>query len=223
LYAFPPSTVGSRKYKTQPISIEVADVFTRLCEDMLNIQKKEPGLLILDEHSEAISERFYNELEPRLGKDGDLEHMADWAGKLHGAVLRLAGLMQVVHGVWDEEDKFADFPFEIIITEETMRCAIEIGKYFLAHAIACYGIFGANEAERGAAYILERLKKYNALQFTAREILRLCKRFKTAADLTEPLAVLVEHGFIREIKADYTGMGRPPGNLYQVNPKIIST
>jgi len=47
----------------------------------------------------------------------------------------------------------AELVFEITITEETMRYAIEIGKYFLAHAIACYGVFGANRIE--ARHILQ--------------------------------------------------------------------
>ena len=98
-----------------------------------------------------------------------------------------------------------------------------LGQYFLAHAIACYGMSGGSEAERGAAYIMERLKKQNMQQFTPRELLRMCKKFKSAQDLAEPLAVLVEHGFIREIKAEYTGTGRPHGSTYQVNPILFQT
>ena len=145
MYSFPQSTVGNRRYKTKPIPLEVKEVYMRLCEDMLNIHKKEPHLLVLNEWSESVSERFYNELEPRLGKDGDLEHMADWAGKLNGMVLRLAGLIQVVFGVWQEEESFADIPFDITITEESMLCAVDIGNYFLAHAMACYEGLGTDE------------------------------------------------------------------------------
>jgi hypothetical protein len=225
LYAYPQSTVGNRKYKTQPIPQEVERKYHQLCEDMLDIQGKEPKLLILSDEAETLSERFYNELEPRLGKDGDLEHMADWAGKLHGAVLRIAGLLHVVEGISANGKDFADIPFESVyaITGQSMTAAVELGQYFLAHAVASYGICGGSEVERGAAYIMERLKKNNTPQYTAREILRLCKKFKTAQDLTEPLAVLAEHGFIREVKAEYTGTGRPQGSIYQVNPKIIST
>jgi len=220
LYAFPQSTVGNRKYKTQPIPQEVEQRYRQLCEDMLDVQQKEPKLLTLSEEAEALSERFYNALEPRLGKDGDLEHMADWAGKLHGAVLRLAGLLHVVEGVSANGKDYADIPhdFTQAITGQSMAAAVELGQYFLSHAIACYGICGGSEAERGAVYILERLKKHQPQQFTARDILRLCKKFKTAQDLTEPLAVLAEHGFIREVKTEYTGTGRPQSNTYQVNP-----
>jgi hypothetical protein len=69
LYAYPQSTVGNRKYKTQPIPQEVERKYHQLCEDMLDIQGKEPKLLIRSDEAETLSERFYNELEPRLGKD----------------------------------------------------------------------------------------------------------------------------------------------------------
>jgi len=58
----------------------------------------------LSDEAEALSEQFYNALEPRLGKDGDLEHMADWAGKLHGAVLRIAGLLHAVEGISEKSN-----------------------------------------------------------------------------------------------------------------------
>jgi len=190
---------------------------------MLDDSLQEPKTITLSQEAEIISEQFYNELEPRLGKDGDLEHMADWAGKLHGEVLRIAGLLHVVYNASLNGKGYSDIPFEdyLAITGKTMAAAVELGQYFLAHAIACYGILGGSEAERGAVYILEKLKKQSLSQFTVREILRLCKKFKTSQDLTEPLAVLAEHGYIRETKAEYTGTGRPQGNIYQVNPIFI--
>jgi len=226
LYAFPQSTVGNRKYKTQPIPAEVEQKYHQLCADMLDIQqgrdKEPPKLLTLSDEAEALSERFYNELEPRLGKDGDLEHMADWAGKLHGAVLRLAGLLHVVDGISRNGKDFADIPFDstLTITGQSMAAAVEVGQYFLAHAIACYGISGGSEAERGAVYILERLLKRKPEQFATRDILNWCRRFKTTQDLAEPLIILAERDYIRETKPNYNGTGRPPSTVYVVNPKI---
>jgi hypothetical protein len=161
LYVYPQSTVGSRKYKTQPIPQEVEQRYRQLCEDMLDDSLQEPKTLTLSQEAETISEQFYNELEPRLGKDGDLEHMADWSGKLHGEVLRIAGLLHVVSNASLNGKGYSDIPFEdyLAITGKTMADAVELGQYFLAHAIACYGILGGSEAERGAVYILEKLKK----------------------------------------------------------------
>jgi len=222
LYAFPQSTVGNRRYKTQPIPTEVEQKYRQLCEDMLDVQQKEPKLLTLSEEAETLSECFYNALEPRLGKDGDLEHMADWAGKLHGAVLRLAGLLHVVEGISKNGKDFADIPhdFTQAITGQSMAAAVELGQYFLAHAEACYGIYGGSEAERGAVYIIERLMKRKPEQFATRDLLNWCRKFKTTQDLMESLAILAERDYIRESKPDYTGTGRPPSTVYIVNPKL---
>lgn len=215
LYSYPQSTVGSRRYKTLPIAEDISQKYRQLCEDMLDIAFTEPKLLTLSDEAESISEQFYNVLEPRLGKDGDLEHMADWAGKLHGAVLRIAGLLHVVEGISEMGKDFADV---LVVEGKTMNSAVEIGRYFLAHAILCYGTSGVSEAERGAIYILERLKKHRPLKFTTGELLKLCTKFKTAKDIAEPLSLLTERGYIQENKPEYKGTGRQPGSIYKINP-----
>lgn len=96
LYSFPKSTIGNRRYRTMPIPDEVENEYRQLCNDMLDIQQKEPQLLVLSESADLLAEQFDREIENRIGKDGDMEHMTDWAGKLHGMVLRVAGLLHVV-------------------------------------------------------------------------------------------------------------------------------
>jgi hypothetical protein len=228
LYSFPQSTVGSRKYKTQPISCEMEQKYHKLCDDMLDIQHKEPKLLTLSEKAEALSEQFYNELEPRLGKDGDLEHMADWAGKLHGAVLRIAGLLHVVDGISVNGKEFADIPFDsaFAVTEESMEAAVEIGNYFLAHVIVCYEGIGAEKKKKKAKYILSQIeKKKPSGELRPSDIWQLCKgkKFKKVADLQPCLELLADFGYIKSI----SGMGvfengRPKGDRYILNPKYFA-
>jgi len=221
LYTYPASTVGKRRYKTEPIPQSVEQAYHKLCDDLLSISQQETRLLALSPEADALSEQFLNLLEPRLGKNGDLEHMADWAGKHHGSILRIAGLLHVVEGVSKNGKDFADIPFEstLTITEKTMSNAIEIGNYFLAHAQICYGIAGS-EAENDATYILDRLKKHKPEQFTTGDLLKLCKKIKTVEDLALPLSLLMEHHIIREMENPYTGTGRPKGSRYLINPKI---
>ena len=151
--------------------------------------------------------------------------MADWAGKLHGAMLRIAGLLHVVEGVSKNGKDFVHIPFEsaFAITEKTMAAAIEIACYFLEHAQLCYGI-SINETVKNAAYILERLKKqkYKAEQFTTGDLLKLCTKFKTVDELAPPLSLLMEHKYIREFMPEYKGTGRQPGVIYKVNPILFA-
>jgi len=221
LYSYPESIVGKRRYRTEPIPQAVEQAYHKLCNELLGISQQELRILTLSEEADVMLEDFHNTLEPRLGKDGDLAHMADWANKLQGAVLRIAGLLHVVEGVTKNGKDFAHIPFDSVnaITEETMTAAIEIGKYFLAHAHICYSITGS-EIETEAAYILERLKRHKPENFTTGDLLKLCKKFKSVDEMTQPLALLVEHHIIKEIEIPYTGMGRPKGNYFIINPQI---
>jgi len=75
----------------------------------------------------------------------------------------MAGLLHVVKATSrNGKGSFFDIPFReyFTISDETMTAVVKLGKHFLAHAIACYGIFGANKAERDAVYIFDRLKKH---------------------------------------------------------------
>jgi len=223
LYTYPVSTVGKRRYKTEPIPQAVEQAYHKLCDDLLSIPQKEIRMLTLSQEADTLSENFFNALEPRLGKDGDLEHMADWAGKHHGAVLRIAGLLHVVESVSKNGKDFANIPFDstLSITGETMSNAIEIGNYFLAHAQVCYGMNGS-EIEKEAAYILDRLKKHKPEQFTTGDLLKLCAKFKTVDEVTTPLNVLLENKYVREVKPEYKGTGRQPGTIYKVNPMLYA-
>ena len=224
LYSYPQSTVGTRRYETTPIPQDIEKKFRQLCVDMLEIQNKEPQMLTLSAEAETLSEQFYNELEPHLGKDGDLEYMADWAGKLHGLVLRIAGLLHVVDGVSKNGKTFAQIPFEsaFSITGETMSAAIEIGYYFLDHAQICYGFIGADKNIENAKYILQQLEKKKPVgELRPYDIWRICKgkRFQRVEDITASLKLLEDYGYIKAIASvGLHDKGRPVGDRYILNP-----
>jgi len=224
LYSYPQSTVGNRRYKTKPVPQDIENKFRKLCEDMLEIQNKEPQVITLSVEAEALSEKFYNELEPRLGKDGDLEYIADWAGKLHGSVLRIAGLLHVVDGVSKNGTDFAHIPFEsaFSIADDTMSAAIEIGNYFLEHAQVCYGFMGADKNSENTKYILQQLEKKNPVgELRPYDIWRICKgkRFQRVDDITASLKLLEDYGYIKTVSGiGLHDKGRPVGDRYILNP-----
>jgi hypothetical protein len=71
-----------------------------------------------------LHRELQEEFEPRKSDGGDLVFMATWANKYVGRVLRHAGLLHLAagHGV------------DVAVSEDTMRAAIEIGEWALAHA-----------------------------------------------------------------------------------------
>ena len=54
-------------------------------------------MLYLDSGAHDIFRNFERELEPKLGEFGTLGTVGDWAGKLAGAVGRIAGLLHMAN------------------------------------------------------------------------------------------------------------------------------
>ena len=218
LYCYPSSTVGKRRMNTNSITEAVSEAYSKVVNELLNWNPKQPTIISLSTEAQALHDDFFYELEPRLGKEGDLEDMADWSGKLHGAVLRIAGLL---HMTEHHEAVEAVELFEDTISGTTMSNAIEIGKYFLAHAQVCYG---AQQDIGDAKRLLERLESkapdINGA-ISVRDLLRKCKnkRFNSVNDLLPSIEMLSDHGYLIQTNEDSHTGGRPKGARYILNPK----
>jgi hypothetical protein len=207
LYSIPKSTVGNRKFETPEIPQELKVNYKDLCFDLLGINHENIVILKLSNEAYKESANFANSLEPRL--IDDLENISDFAGKLHGAILRIAGNLHIA--------KYLVFAGDYEISKETMCAAINIGNYFLAHAQVAYRLMGTDEQTQAARYILKRLEKEQPASATKTELLRLCRRFKKVDELTSPISLLIEYGYLKEEQPQYNGTGRPPELIYHVN------
>lgn len=87
-------------------------------------------------------------------------------------------------------------------------------------ALKAFNEIGGNDEEKSAKYVLNRIKKSGSLELSKREILRLCKRFKSAEEFQEPLELLEDMGYIRKVLNKSTG-GRP-GEKFKINPLLNS-
>jgi len=212
LYSMPVSIIGNRRYETTPISDECKTRYKELCFDLMSITNESPAILKLTDESSALSKQFYYSLEPRLRDD--LEDCLDWAGKYHGQVMRITGILHCVNQLVFAETTLIDI--------ETMQAAIRIGEYFLEHALVAYRMMGANSAVKEALYILGQLEKRRPGRFKTGELLVWCKRFKKVEDVMPGLDALIEHKYLRVYQPEYTGFGRPPANEYIVNPLVYS-
>jgi replicative DNA helicase len=85
-------------------------------------------------------DHFAVEVEKQLGPGGDFESMGDWAGKLVGAVCRIAGIF---HGLIYAR---SGNPSRVQVDPETMLGAIAIGEYLIPHAKAAFFEMGADPA-----------------------------------------------------------------------------
>ena len=114
-----------------------------------------------------------------------------------------------------------DMPEPIIVEKETMKKAIRIGRYFIEHAKAAFMLMGADPVIRQSKKVMDAVVKNEITEFNRRDIMRLCRNFKRAEDVQTVLARLIDYGYIAEQRDEnYKGKGRPPAQVYLVNPYI---
>ena len=123
LYASPPSRIGSRVFRTQPIPPEITAAYRSLIFRLMALPiAGDAQTVYLSEKAFDLMADYFQEHEKFLVGEG--QAISDWASKYIGAVLRIAGLLHCA----DMEDDKAE------VTSSTMSKAIQIGKYFLAHS-----------------------------------------------------------------------------------------
>ena len=132
--------------------------------------------------------------------------MRDWAGKLTGAAVRIAGLLHLAQYPADGALQSAE------IKRKTMEAAICVGEYLIPHARVAYAEMGADGVIQDTRYILRWIKEKLHKSFTKRTLFQETKgRFRRVETMGQPLGLLMEHGFVRERPtAPRPGPGRKP-------------
>ena len=211
-YCIPNSLVGKRKYNASSVPEPIETAYKNLIFSLLSIPDTDsPKSISYSPEADISAEHLYYEIEPRLADD--LEDIGEWAGKLHGNSMRIAGLLHCCQYL----NKSADVP----VDEKTIHDARKIGLYFLEHAKAAFSIMGMSESqeEKGAKYILKRMEKIEGDCITVRDVFRMCHKkegFKTMEEFRPKLDILVDRGYIF-IEPSFTG-GRPT-EIVHINPE----
>lgn len=213
-YALPPSLVGARDTEPPPVPEAVRDAYAALLTALLDLPL--PAVshrLILDARAAARFRAYVRDVEPQLGEFGRLGDMADWGGKLAGAVARLAGLLHLA--------TFADHPtpWDEPIDAATLDAAIRLGDYLIPHALAAAAAMGADAGAADARYLARWLTTREEAELPEQAIWQATKgRFGQAERLRAALGVLTDHGYIRPLPPPPRTAGRPPRPTYAVNP-----
>lgn len=213
LYCKPTSKIGTRKYETPSIPIGLKEVYNVIIMELLDIPLPPNGataLLKLSKEAFLLSDQFFNWIEPKLVDD--LDNTRGWGEKLHGTMLRIAGVIHCAeHG---------DASAKTLIADKTIKKAIKITKYFLEHAKYAFSLMGADKPLQGAKYILRKLIQQPLRTLTKYQIFRLCrgKFFTKTEDVLPALSLLIELGYMREQADPSPTGGRPKGSVYILNP-----
>lgn len=225
VYGLPESYVGRRRIDPPPMPDSVRAEFWQLLRAILTVPPlttdeatPQPRELTLSSEADVAFTAFRAALEPRLGPDGDLAHVADWGGKLAGLVGRIAGLLHTaIHAGSDRA------PWEVPIASETMAAAIRLGETFiLPHALAAFGEMGADPAIEAARDVARVLERWEAPTVSRRDLhQRMRRRYARPNQLDSPLSLLVEHGYLRPSSPPMRAeaRGRKASDRYEINPR----
>jgi replicative DNA helicase len=221
LFALPPSNLGYRKTRTQPIPDHVSRTYDRRLDTLTRtlIDLPDPVTLPLTPQADAAVERLQGDLEQQLRPEQPLSHITDWAGKLVGATVRIAGLLHLADRVttgWGDP-----------ISEDCINRAATIAAYYTAHALAVFDLIAADPSAEDARHILAWLQrpKTNGTHRTTvkrRDIVAGLRHFRGRTDTIDPaLRLLEEHGYLRaDTPPTSGGRGRPPSLTFRVHPDL---
>lgn len=210
LLSTPTSMVGRRVLHRGSVGQDVEEAYTTQVQRLLRAPRDRQRKLALP--FDAFNE-FFARYEGELGPGGSLSHMESWGSKARSHGARVAGLLHLASGQQTD-----------IVSEDVLTEAVAITDYFAAHAAALWSTSGGDEAGRRAlllwGYVLKELDSSgNAAVSRTALHRRAIARFPKVGDLTDPLARLIERGYLRALPTSPVGPagGRPRSPVYEVN------
>ncbi|MDI6797676.1 MAG: DUF3987 domain-containing protein [Desulfatibacillaceae bacterium] len=218
LYFMPKSGLGYRDMTPAPIpeptkekwAAAIYEILERPCAIDEQGTKK-PDRISLSEGALDLWLDFAGRIENELREGGLFEHLRDWAGKLPGQAIRLAGLFHVL----TEAN-----PAAVPISQSTMGAALELAINLCDHAQAAFAFMGTDPATECGQKILKWIQAERLETFTARDCYQAVKgTYARMKDVWPGLQALEERHFIRKLEEpNRAGAGRKPSPVFTVNP-----
>lgn len=221
MFSLPKSLVGYRDVQAPPVPSHIKATYDDRMRALLSIppdtdetDDTTPHVLRLTPAAHEVLTRFAARIEPQLAEFGALGSIVDWATKLVGGILRIAGILHMVDCIG------APGPWTPQIQTATVGRAIEIGEYLIPHARAAFAEMGIDSRIDDARYVLKWIERTASPTFTKRDCFEGTKgRFREVSKLEPVLTLLVDHGYIRlQSVIGRSGPGRPSSQRYEVNP-----
>ena len=220
LYALPPSKVGRREIGTPSVPKEISAAYSEVVKGLALALADwhDPAVLQMTPAASRLIDGVARQIEPQLGRGGELGHIADWGAKFVGAVVRLSALMHLAEHPGDGWRR----PVE----QSSVERAVRLGGYYRVHALAAFDAMRVDPVVAEAEYLLDVIRKVGKKIVSRRDLHAASSRsrFPKADDLVEPLHLLEEHGFlIQQPEPPTKGPGRPPSPTWAVHPSALAT
>ena len=217
LYSVPRSLVGYRSTDPPDMPSGLQEEWDGVILKILEL----PDVNVPDTQELTFSPRalelfqiFRDQVEIRLRPGEEWGDIADWGNKLAGNTARLAGILHLLEHV------DASKPWEITISPKTMEGAIELGWYFAAHAEYAFEMMEGMAAGGILEKVWNVIEKKKWEKFSVRDLYQIVKRqFSDVTELERVLARLTDLWYIQPVHTDHSGPGRPPSQIFVVNPE----
>lgn len=213
-YAVPRSTLGYRRLDDQPIP-EAAEArydaaITALLGRLVSGGDLRRLTFSPDAHAEWKSYQRHLETEMRPG--GAFQDLTDWGSKAPGGAARIAGIFHCAKHAHGE-------PADHLVDIETTTAALTLSAVFERHAVAAFGIMGADATVESAKRVLSWIEQGRHRTFSRREVFNALRgQFPTVESLRPALFSLEERSLIFPI-AEEKRAGRPT-HRFRVNAKL---
>jgi replicative DNA helicase len=193
LFVLPASLAGWRETDPDPIPDPVRDRYTRQVHDLAATLAEwtDPAVVTLTPDAAPIRSAAAAEVERQLRPGGSLREMPEWANKLGGTMVRLAGLLHVARRPGDG--------WRHPIDAATMADAVKLTGFLIEHYRAARTAIIADKSAGPARYVLGVLIDKGIGSFTVRELhRRVIRQIPKAADVVTTLDTLAQHGWVRQ-------------------------
>lgn len=215
LYSLPSSLVGTRQSQAftsvpEQVAADYRQAITALVKAVR--ESEQTSEIRLDGDARQLLDTFRDDLEPRLHPEtGDLAHIADWANKLAGQLVRIAALFAL----------YTD-PHTAKIAENHMREALDLAPYFIRHAQTSFELMSGCRSPLGPpAAVLAWIRRKKLTDFTVRQAWRDLggQAWVTKTDdVREAVADLIDLGWVRPARESTERSRGRPSERYDVHP-----
>ncbi len=225
LYCLPQSRLGRRTIETRPIPVRCSSAYESMLFNVVDAPwaTDENGnethhVIRLSQDAYQRWVTFAESVEGELGDGGELHDMTDWAGKLPGQAIRIAGLFHVAQ---------VNNPASEPISAETMEMALGLAAILTDHAQLAFRQMGADPAVECGKKILKWINDEHIKTFTARDafnIVRGDSRFQKMDLVLPGLKELEDRSYIRRVNTEKRDRpGRKPSPKFEINPLAHNT
>ena len=195
MFSMPEDLIGKRDQRKRFISDRLSTIDAYEAEAARLASRwgswVHPADLRMGRQGAQLLEDFLVEIEPRLADGSDFEHLGEWVNKLHASIARYAGLLHLAEGNETQAE---------IDAVTTLR-AIELGRYWLAHAVAVLGLARDRVAEQALVFL--EWAAANGPEFTLTQLHGGVRRpalgLDKVTDYVPGVEALVDLGWLRPL------------------------